>query len=206
MMTLKKIELTSIQLPEFGLPQQQPVISKQEYENRIELARAWARQAGLDFLLVYGDREHFANLAYLTEHDPRFEEALLVLNSAGGKPILILGNEGMGYAELVPIEIERKLYQGFGLLGQKRHTSPRLEPVLRECGLNQGQRIGLVGWKYVTPLESDDPEHWLDLPAYIVDLLRQLVGESNLVNATGVFVNPGDGFRAVNQRRPVSRF
>ena len=88
-MAAKKIAFASIQTPDFGLPQHQPIISPAEYERRVELARSQARNAGLDFLLVYGDREHFANLAYLTDHDPRFEEALLVLASAGGKPILI---------------------------------------------------------------------------------------------------------------------
>lgn len=37
---------------------------------------AWPRRAsaeGYDALLVYVDREHFANLAYLTGFDPRFE-------------------------------------------------------------------------------------------------------------------------------------
>ena len=34
---------------------------------------------GYDRLVVYADREHSANLAYLTGFDPRFEEAMLVL-------------------------------------------------------------------------------------------------------------------------------
>ncbi|HZS93019.1 MAG TPA: hypothetical protein VFE42_36710 [Chloroflexota bacterium] len=47
---------------------------------------AWPRRAsaeGYDALLVYVDREHFANLAYLTGFDPRFEEALLILKPRG---------------------------------------------------------------------------------------------------------------------------
>ena len=83
-----------------------------------------------------------------------------MLAGAGGQPILILGNEGLTYSELIPLELERRLYQGFSLLGQKRDTNPRLEPVLRECGLQRGSRVGLAGWKYATPSESDDPEHW----------------------------------------------
>ena len=30
----------------------------------------------LDALVVYADREHFANLLWLTNYDPRFEEAV----------------------------------------------------------------------------------------------------------------------------------
>ena len=33
-------------------------------------------ERGLDQLVVYADREHSANLSYLTGFDPRFEEAL----------------------------------------------------------------------------------------------------------------------------------
>ena len=40
--------------------------------------------AGLDAFVVYADREHFANMAYLTGFEPRFEEALLLL--VGDKP------------------------------------------------------------------------------------------------------------------------
>ncbi len=32
--------------------------------------------------MVYADREHFANLAYLTGFDPRFEESLLIVGTA----------------------------------------------------------------------------------------------------------------------------
>jgi hypothetical protein len=198
-MKVDKVELASIQLPDFGLPRSQPGISTAEYESRIEMARSRAVQAGLDFLVVYGDREHFANMAFLTDHDPRFEEALLVIPGGGGKPGLILGNEGMGYSELSPVDVERKLYQGFGLLGQDRSASPRLAPVLRDCGIRRGSRVGLVGWKYVTPEESDDPEHWLDVPAFIVDVLRSLTGDANrVVNATSLFMNPVDGLRTTN--------
>ena len=35
---------------------------------------------GLTYALIYADREHFANLAYLTNFDPRFEEALLIVS------------------------------------------------------------------------------------------------------------------------------
>jgi hypothetical protein len=206
-MTAKNVELTSISLPHFDLPQSQPEISKNEYENRIEMARARAAEAGLDFLLVYGDREHFANLAFLTSHDPRFEEAMLVIASTGDKPILILGNEGLVYSELIPIDVERKLYQGFSLLGQKRSTAPRLEPVLRDCGIRPGSRIGLAGWKYVTEVESDDPDHWLDAPSFIVDALRTLTGNATLIiNATSIFMDSERGLRVDNSAAQLAAF
>jgi hypothetical protein len=206
-MTVKKVDLAAISLPDFGLPRQQPTVNRAEYETRIETARARAVDAGYDFLLVYGDREHFANLAYLTDHDPRFEEALLVISAAGGKPVLLLGNEGLGYSELSEVNVDRRLYQGFSLLGQSRSKTPRLEPVLRDCGIREGTRLGLVGWKYATPEETDDPEHWLDAPAFIVDGLRGITGDPELVtNATEMFMNPMDGLRSVNSADQLAAF
>ena len=108
----KRAELATVTVPEFELPREQPVVPPAEFERRIAAARERARERGLDALLIYGDREHCANLAYLTDHDPRFEEALLVIPT-NGAPALLLGNEGMVYAELVPIDIELKLFQGF---------------------------------------------------------------------------------------------
>ena len=206
-MTSRQVELVSISLPQYGLPRSQPEVSQSEYANRIELARARAGVAGLDYLLVYGDREHFANLAYLTAFDPRFEEALLIIPTAGGRPTLILGNEGLGYSELIPVEIERKIYQGFSLLGQPRHISPRLDVVLRACDIRPGSRVGLAGWKYATAAESDDPDHWLDAPAFIVDTLRALTGNAKLVvNSTAIFMNPVDGLRSTNSVEQLAAF
>ena len=34
---------------------------------------------GYDHIVVWGDREHSANIAYLTGFDPRFEEAVLIV-------------------------------------------------------------------------------------------------------------------------------
>ncbi|HLQ11043.1 MAG TPA: aminopeptidase P family N-terminal domain-containing protein, partial [Ktedonobacteraceae bacterium] len=74
-----RVELAEIVLPEFGLPREEPTIPAATYEARIAAVRQRASDAGYDVLMVYADREHFANLAYLTGFDPRFEEALLIL-------------------------------------------------------------------------------------------------------------------------------
>ena len=62
----RKIGLISADLPDFGYPKVQPEVGTAEYDGRVATARARAYAAGLDFLIVYGDREHFANIAYLT--------------------------------------------------------------------------------------------------------------------------------------------
>ncbi len=40
---------------------------------------------GLTHLVVYGDREHFGNIMYLTNFDPRFEEALLIIGKQANR-------------------------------------------------------------------------------------------------------------------------
>ena len=202
----KRAELATVTVPDFELPRKQPVVPPAEFERRIAAARQRSADRGLDFLLVYGDREHCANLAYLTDHDPRFEEALLVI-PVDGEPALLLGNEGMGYAELVPVDIELKLYQGFSLPGQKRGEHPRLEPVLAGCGVAAGQRIGVAGWKYATALETDDVEHWLEVPAFLADTLRRMTGDRDrVVNVNDIFMDPADGMRTENSAAQLATF
>src|SRR5438552_3092411 len=87
-----RVELVEVDLPGFSLPGEEPVIPAATYQARIATARQRAADAGYDALVVYADREHFANLAYLTGFDPRFEEALLIL-SGNGTPTLLVGNE-----------------------------------------------------------------------------------------------------------------
>ena len=202
----KRAELATVQVPEFELPREQPVVPPAEFELRIAAARERARERGLDMLLVYGDREHCANIAYLTDHDPRFEEALLVI-PMDGEPALLLGNEGLGYAELVPIDVELKLFQGFSLPGQKRESTPQLEPVLAACGIGKGQRIGVAGWRYATAAETDNVAHWLEVPAFLVETLAEITGDRALVvNANDILMNPVDGLRTENSAAQLAVF
>jgi hypothetical protein len=193
------VQLTPLHLPAFGLPTVQPVITGDIYEARIALALERAAAAGFDALVVYGDREHFANITYLTGFDPRFEEALLILRD-GHTPVLLVGVEGWGYASISPVEHKRVLFESFSLLGMPRAEAPKLETILREAGIDAGMRIGTVGWKYYELRETTTPESWLELPAYLVDLLRQITGSSaNVQNATILFMNPVDGLRTLNE-------
>ena len=64
------VELAEIGLPDFGLPAAEPSVPAATYAARLEATRAAADDDGLDALLVYADREHFANLSYLTRSRP----------------------------------------------------------------------------------------------------------------------------------------
>ena len=194
------VRLSQVDLPDFGEPSIEPTIPKEVYAARIEAARQRATQAGYDALVVYADREHSANLAYLTGYDPRFEEAMLIL-TPGRTPALLVGNEGWGYAGVSPIELRRLLYQSFSLLSQPRDSSKPLEEIFRGEGIGQGTRVGVVGWKYF------DPREWLEIPSYIADTLREITGEaSRVVNATDIFMNPADGLRVINEIEQLAVF
>ena len=144
-MTLE-VELGPVDLPDYDLPAEPPSLPLSTYQARLDAAAAAAAAAGLDALLVYADREHFANLSYLTGYDPRFEESLLIL-TPDRAPVLLVGNEGQSYAAVVPPGVEVVLYQSFSLVNQDRSVSPRLEVVLRKAGLGNGvRRVGIAGW------------------------------------------------------------
>ena len=78
-MIKNKVYLKEIDWPSFG--EADPIIypSATELTERIEKCRQVMEERALTHLVVYGDREHFGNIMYLTHFDPRFEEALLLI-------------------------------------------------------------------------------------------------------------------------------
>lgn len=195
--------LRELTLPDFGLPTVEPTVPPEVYAARLNATRQRMFQVGLDALIVYGDREHYANLAYLTGYDPRFEEALLILVPER-IPTLLIGNEGMAYTAVVPYEIQRVLYQPFSLLGQPRDQVRPLRDIFREAGIAPGMRVGTVGWKYYDPRETEYPTGWIELPAFLVDTLRALGAQVS--NATALFMHSSTGLRARNELEQLARF
>ena len=131
------IEIVPIELPQFGgLDEPLPPIPLTEYEVRLAAAVARMNEAHLDFLVVYADREHCANMAFLTGFDPRFEEAVLLLDSAGRRWLLV-GNECMGYLPDARLKCETILFQEFSLMGQPRGDSRSLRSIFAAFGIGQ---------------------------------------------------------------------
>jgi hypothetical protein len=202
---LAGVELGAVELPAYQLPTEQPSVPATTYLERIAAAERVTAEAGLDALIVYADREHFANLSYLTGYDPRFEEALLLL-VPGRAPTLLVGNEGTAYAKVVPPAVEVLLYQSLSLVGQDRSASPPLADILRGAGVGRdgATRPGIAGWKYFGPADTARPAEWIDAPAFIVDELRAL--GCRPVNATGLFTEPGRGLRLVSDADQLACF
>jgi hypothetical protein len=197
-------KLDELSLPEFGLPTQDVEVPASVFARRLsDLGERCARR-GYDSVVVYGDREHFSNLAYLTNYDPRFEEAVFILRP-GRKPTLLVGNEGMAYARAIArIDVELVLFQSMSLLSQPRNSSAPLKQVLAAAGLSTGARVAMVGWKYYSTLEAEEPAFWIEAPSFLVDVLRGM--GCSVENATDILMDPENGMRAVNDVDQLAYF
>ncbi len=190
--------LREVTLPDFGMPSGMPDIPADVYASRLEGLRERADARGYDRVVVYADREHSANAAFLTGFDPRFEEALLVIGPEDD-PAVLVGNECWGIAGAAPVALRRHRFQDFSLPNQPRDRSLPLAEILRSEGIGPGSRVGVVGWKtYAGPGMSD-------VPAYLLDELRDLVGGGGAVeNATDLFIDPADGLRVINEPEQIA--
>jgi hypothetical protein len=197
--TLKTHRLVEVELPEFGWAERPPAVEASELEGRFVTLRAAMAAQGLTHVVIYADREHFANLAYLTNFDPRFEEAILIVGN-DGKPLIVVGNECEGYLGVSPLHasggLRAERFQPFSLLNQPRDSSRKLRDIFASEGIGAAARVGCIGWKYFADSEHPDSVHAIDLPSYIADTLRDLAGRHAVVNSTALLMHPGYGMRA----------
>jgi Xaa-Pro aminopeptidase len=190
-METRRARLANVELPDFGTPDREPVLKPSIYTARLERLRERADERGYTHLLVYADREHSAGLAWLTGFDPRFEEAIAIVRP-GARPLILAGNECYGAAGAAPLPMRRELYQDLSLPGQPREQSRILNAILADERMGPGARVGSIGWK------SFADGSRIEIPAYVVDELRTLVGVSGFVeNANDLLIDPADGLRTV---------
>ena len=198
----RPIQLADVGMPPLDVPEELPAIGAEEFEARIAALLA---AVDVDQVVVYGDREHAANLVFLCNLDPRFEEVLLVLGR--GRRTLLLGKEDIGYVAIVPIDVDAVLIPSFSLMGIDRSGGPTVEQGLRDAGLGKGDRIGVVGWKALLPEESSLPVSPIFAPAFIVDTLREIAGSPELVvDVTPALTSPRTGLRTFNSADQIAVF
>ena len=189
----KKIENIKVDLIHESIVQ---VFTPETYMKRIQKALDLGRLEGCTHLVIYGDREHFANIHYFTGYDPRFEEALLIL-SHDQKPLLIVGNEGLYYSKIIPYEIDVVLYQSLSLVGQPRvkRTDNILVEAFGKARIKENSTIGLIGSKYFTQDEGSNPPLMFDVPHYLVEFLRSCVTNGKIINTTDIMISSERGLR-----------
>lgn len=198
------ISLRQIKRPDWSIPmdQAQPEIPLSEYEQRLTHLY---QSAQCRWVVVYADREHSANMVFLTRFDPRFEEALLILGP-NQERVLIVGNEGLGYVSQARPVLTPMLCQSLSLMGQPREASTRLDTVLRKIGLQAGDRVGVVGWKYLEQSEDEECELPAFVPAFVLHQLQRIVGEQNILDSTSVLMHPVHGLKSNNSAAQIAAF
>jgi hypothetical protein len=197
----RDVILKHVPLPEVAAKPTAPETIPEVYARRCDDLYS---AAGTTWVAVYGDREHNANLLHLSGFDPRFEEALLLLGP-GKRRVLLVGNEGLGYAASLRAPMDVGLFQGFSLMAQPRNEAARLDRVLKNAGLDSGDAVAVVGWKYVDSRESDRTSRPAWVPAFIVDTLRELTGVDP-VDVTAAMMDPSTGQRTRNDADQIARF
>jgi Xaa-Pro aminopeptidase len=186
--------LIRIDWPENGTPSMPPDLTLAEMAGRLAALRAAAQRRGYAAIVIYGDREHSANMHWVTGFDPRFEEAVLVVTPQDA--LLIAGNECLPYTGVSPLVQAGAIRVGhcasLSLPSQPR-AGRRLADWLTGV-VPAGATIGAVGWKWFGPAEVEDPVTALDIPAFVADPLRAIAGR--VENATDLMMHPGHGLRA----------
>ncbi len=192
MTAARTARLAPIDLPDFGRPATTPELPAGRYAERLDRLRARMDERGYDRLVVYADREHSANLSFLTGFDPRFEEAILIVGPSGD-PAILVGNECWGTAGAAPLPMRRQLHQDLSLPSQPRDRSHPLGEALGDEGIDRGARVGVVGWKTYADRAT------IEAPAFLVDELRRRTGDRGLVeNAGDLLIDPAGGLRIIN--------
>lgn len=191
---LKLADVDVIEIPwsEPIVSQALPVIPGETYVQRIADLRDRMERNGFSHVIVYGDREHFANTRFLTGYDPRFEESLVIVGRSG-IPRLLVGLEGLYYADIAR-GVNVELYDKFSLQGQPRQGRSLAE-ILADCKIDALSKVGLAGTKYHETDEFGEAEIVTDVPYYIVDALIRLLGSDNIADVTHWFTDSTEGLR-----------
>jgi len=74
-----------------------PVISTEEFADRVKKAQTLMRQQGVDILLAYGNEAEPQFQRYFSDYWPSFESAGVMMASEG-QPVLLIGPESMTFA------------------------------------------------------------------------------------------------------------
>jgi Xaa-Pro aminopeptidase len=195
--------LIRIDWPDNGSPDLPPPFTLAEAAARLRSLRGTAAAHGYDAVVVYGDREHAANLHWLTGFDPRFEEAVLVVTP--GDALLLAGNECLAYTAVSPLVgagvVRTGLCSSLSLPSQPRGGRRLIDWLAEMLALDD--RVGAIGWKWYGADEVDDPATALDIPAFLADPLRRLA--ARVENATELMMHPVHGLRARVDAAEIAR-
>lgn len=203
--TADQVQYGEIQEPfVYKEPKVPVMLTDETMQARKQKVLAQMKKWNYDALLIYADREHGDNFAYLTGFSPRFEEAVLVLHR-DGKGYLMLGNEMLSMNEHCRMDTAAVHVPYFSLPNQPMNNSRRLSELFEDAGIVSGMKVGIAGWKMFTSSLEDNSE-LLDVPYFIVRALKETLGDGRIQNAAGLFIDPEDGARTVNTANEIAYF
>lgn len=171
---------------------------QQRYDKVIEKMK----KNGYSSLVIYEDLEHGSNFEYLTGFLTRFEEALLILHD-DGTVYYVLGNENLKLAKHARLEGQVVHCPQFSLPNQPMFDGKSIDEILKSDLFNKKGKIGLVGWKLFTGAVTKN--QLFDIPYYIVETIKQQVGNDKLENATSLFIGDS-GVRTVNNSNEIAHY
>ena len=198
-----RARLVDVALPDFGMPVTEPLLPASIYADRMERLRAAMDERGYDHVVVWGDREHSANIAYLTGFDPRFEEAVLIVGPDGsdrsGDPsrqrVLRPGRGGTALDATSPVpgpQLARPVARPIEAVARDPERRGR-----RDRWPDRGRRLEDV-------LEPGD-DRGSGLPRRRAQAGRP--APAGLVeNATDLLIDPADGLRVINEVEQLAAF
>ena len=155
------------------------VIPKNEYFERIAKFQANIKAAGLDACLVHGTESDFANVRYLSEYWPTFEQAGVFV-PAEGDAVLLIGPESYKYA------VGRSVLSKIALMLNYRESAEPDDPgidlatypevVKMAMGSKPLKKLGLVGTAVMTKPTLDAVANQLPGVEVVVadDVFREL--------------------------------
>lgn len=189
----KRVIYDKVRMPEICRTYVPVNLTERTMTERYNRVLSKMQELDLDTLVIYADREHGANFAYLTGFEPRFEEALLVLHGEGIN-YLVLGNENLKMAKYSRIQAEVVHAPHFSLPYQPMGDDKSLSGIMRDAGIYKAKKIGCAGWKMFTGTKENCREMF-DIPAFIMDALKCANPYAEICNAAGIFVDSKSGVR-----------
>ena len=180
-----------------GVKLQKPTLRGELF---IERCNKLYENASCDWVVIYGDREHFSNLVYLCGFDPRFEEAILVLGK-NKKSFLIIGHEGLGHlpyvlkTDSIPI-----VCKTMSLQGQPRNENRNILQCFQDIGIKAGDMVGVIGWKYAEDADKFDDDETYFFPEIYIKALKKAVGTKHyLKDKTSLLMDSTIGMKSTNE-------
>lgn len=183
----------------------QPIlITKETAYERKDKVISLMKENEFSSLIIYADKEHGGSFEYLTGFIPRFEEALQILN-VDGTSTLILGNENYNKTKYSLVDSKGILCPLFSLPNQPMSNFRPVEFYLEQAEIDSSGKVGLVDWKLLSN-DFDDFHSKSAMPTFIIEGLKKVVPESQLVNATQLYIDPEKGARVTNNANEIARY